>query len=398
MAESVESGSVVTRAASAGIDLSWLRSGPGLALLAAGLVLLLLAGPCLRSPAVPVRVAPVQATALTIEVNTNGKVEPIEKAEVHARLDGLVLAIPDPGTHVQKGEVLLLIDGGPVSGELKAAESERLAALETLRQAEAELARVRRRAATDADLFAKGAVTRERNAESQTERRAAREHVAFLTQDVPLRVEALDLKIQELRARRAAAVFEAPFSGTVYRTAVERGQTVSVGDPVLWFADLERLRVRANVDQVDLGRVKPGQQVWISSNAYPGRRWKAEISEVIPHVVARESRFVSEALAKVGPASDGLVPGMTVDVEIVVESVDEALQVPAEAVFSDDDGRFVYRIDGHHAHRTSVKTGRTTISTIEVLEGLEPGWRVALGPAEGLVDGSRVEERNRDDG
>ena len=52
----------------------------------------------------------------------------------------------------------------------------------------------------------------------------------------------------------------APFAGTIYKTQAKKGEMVRLGDPLLWLADLEHLRVRANVDQVDLGRVRPGQR------------------------------------------------------------------------------------------------------------------------------------------
>jgi hypothetical protein len=55
---------------------------------------------------------------------------------------------------------------------------------------------------------------------------------------------------------------------------------------------------------------------------------------VIPHVVVRESRSISEGLARVEPPTEGLVPGMSVDVEIVVAEAERALQIPAEAVFT----------------------------------------------------------------
>ena len=77
---------------------------------------------------------------------------------------------------------------------------------------------------------------------------------------MPLRVAALDKRIAELRAQQQASVVRAPFAGTIYKTQAKKGEMVRLGDPLLWLADLEHLRVRANVDQVDLGRVSPGSR------------------------------------------------------------------------------------------------------------------------------------------
>jgi HlyD family secretion protein len=156
------------------------------------------------------------------------------------------------------------------------------------------------------------------------------------------------------------------------------------------------LRIRTNVDQVDLGQVAKGQEVEVRSNAYPNRLWRAQITELIPRVVTKESRLVAEGLAEVAPPAEGLVPGMTVDVEIMVSAVSGALQIPAEAVFTDEDGAFVYRLRGNRVERTGVVLGRSTVTQVEVLEGLENKDSVVLGPVSGLQDGMKVDVRKHD--
>ena len=104
---------------------------------------------------------------LRVSVTTNGKVEPIDEAEVRARLGGRVLEIPDPGTEVKAGEPLLRIDGSSVAEQLAAAESESLAARESLEAARRALAVARRSFETDEGLFAEGAITRQRFEESR---------------------------------------------------------------------------------------------------------------------------------------------------------------------------------------------------------------------------------------
>ena len=345
----------------------------------------------------------IQVNAVTAEqrelrelVSTNGVVEPIEHAEIRARLAGRIVEIPEPGTRVEKGGVLLRIDGAPVASELAAARSQRLAASDSLRAARDTLARVKRRADTDRVLFEQKAMTSEGYEEGQAELREARARASFLASEVPLRVESLDHQIQELEAQRNSAVVKAGFAGTVYRADFKKGQTVHVGEPVVWFADLERLRIRTNVDQVDLGQVAKGQKVEVRSNAYPNRLWRAQITELIPHVVTKESRLVAEGLAEVAPPAEGLVPGMTVDVEIMVSAVSGALQIPAEAVFTDEDGAFVYRLRGNRVERTGVVLGRSTVTQVEVLEGLENKDAVVLGPVTGLQDGMKVDVRKHD--
>jgi HlyD family secretion protein len=343
-----------------------------------------------ENPSIPVEVASAERGPLRVTIVTNGAVEPIDKLEVRARLDGRILEIPDPGRSLEAGEVLLRIDAGPVAAELAAAESERVAARDSLRSARDTLRRVRRLTETDRELFEQGGITLERRREGLAELEEARARASSLEREVPLRLASLRLRIAELTAQRDEAEVRAPFAGTVYRGEAKRGEAVRVGDRVLWFADLERLQVRTNVDQVDLGSVEVGQIVRIASNAYPDRTWSATVSELIPNVVMKQSRYVAEGLARVAPPTAGLVPGMTVDVEITAQAVANALQVPSDAVFTDAAGAFVYRVNDDRVHQTRVSVGRTTVATVEILGGLEAGDQVVIGPVAGLVEGAKV--------
>ena len=115
----------------------WTRPGSILRL-AATLWAAALAGCGGKAPP-EVDVAAVQRDSLEIEVSTNGKIEPIDELDLRAHLDGRVVEIPEPGTVVEAGEVVLRIDDAPVSASLASARSERLASLESLRVAKAEL-------------------------------------------------------------------------------------------------------------------------------------------------------------------------------------------------------------------------------------------------------------------
>ncbi len=364
-------------------------------IVAAAAVAALLLAWWMRSPALPVDAAGVTRGPLSVRVTTNGKVEPIEEAEIRARLDGRIVEIPDPGTDVAKGDVILRIDAGPVAADLANARGERLAALESLRSARAKLSREQERAATDQKLFEQGAVSAERNSESQAAVRDARARVGFLERETPLRVDSLDLRVREYEDQLVSSEVHAPFAGTVYRTERRKGAMVHVGDPILWIADLERLRVRTNIDQVDLGRVRAGQTVTITANAFPSRDWTGTVSEVIPHVVVRQSRSISEGLARVEPPTAGLVPGMSVDVDIVVTESADALHVPAQAIVRRNGQPYVYRVAGSRARRTPVTLGLETVNEVEVVDGLSAEDHVVVGPLRDLRDGDRVEARLR---
>jgi HlyD family secretion protein len=357
-----------------------------------GVVLILLI-PLLwtRSRVPVVRLTEATQETLVIRVSTNGTVEPIEDREVRARLNARVLEILDPGTVVRKGQVIARLDDGAVAADLEAAKSERLSALDTLRTARATLDLTRQRFATDNDLHTKGALTTDQWRQSRIALEAAQATAEFLEKDVPLRVAALDLRIRDLEEQKAGAVVTATLDGTIYRTEVRKGEMVKAGDLVLRYADLGRLRVRTNVDQVDLGKVRQDQPARILSNAYPGREWRGSIKEIIPDVRMKENRAVAEALTEVTSGTEGLLPGMTVDVELIVKEVPDALQVPADAIFDEGHGPFVYKFLRGKVRKTPIQTGLSSLRAVEVTAGLEPGDSVVLGPVPGIYDRMRVD-------
>lgn len=352
---------------------------------------------CTRSPRPQVQAVQVKRAPLRVQVATNGVVEPIDDIEVRARLDGLIVTIPDDaGQTVQAGDELVRVDAGPVTAELAAASAERLAAIEALRAARAMAQQARQRAATDATLFEQGALTRQTYETSRDTLREAEAQLAYQEHDAPLRVSSLDLRIKELEAQREATIVRAPFAGTVYKVQAKRGEKVRLGDPLLWVADLDHLRVRANVDQVDLGRVQPKQRVVVTANAFPGRSWVGTITELVPHVVVKESRSVSEGLAGLEPPTNGLVPGMTVDVDIIVAEAPNALQVPAEAIVYQEGKSLVYMVDGNRVRAVPVQLGLSSVTAMEVTQGLEEDALVVVSPGAGLADGMRVDVRRTD--
>lgn len=350
-----------------------------------------------RNPTPEVRLARLQRDALVITVATNAEVEPIEDFELRARLDGRVVEIRDEGSRVAAGDVLLRLDDGPVRAALESSRSERLQAEESLRAARAAADQVQRRFAIDQKLYRRQALAAERFVESEAAVADAQARVAHLEREVPQRIVALDLRIAELEQQNQATTITAPFAGIVYRTDAKVGEMARQGQRLLALADLGKLRLRINVDQVDLGKVQPGNAIVATANAYPGKSWKGRVDEMLPRVEIKENRAVSEALATIDSPSDGLLPGMNVDVDIVVREANDVAQLPSQAIFAAGDGPYVYRYRDGVVHVTPIELGLSSFAAVEIRSGLELGDAVVLGPAPGLRDGSAVRPAGDDD-
>jgi HlyD family secretion protein len=146
---------------------------------------------------------------------------------------------------------------------------------------------------------------------------------------VPTELEAkLAMARIDLRGAQAALdnlTIRAPISGTVLQLGVRAGELASpaVPQPLVVLGDLSRLRVRAELDQRDLGLIKPGQPVVVRSAAFPGRDFAGQVSSIAP--IIRPGSFgargpsgftdidVAEAVVELA-APGPLIVGMKVDV------------------------------------------------------------------------------------
>jgi len=163
----------------------------------------------------------------------------------------------------------------------------------------------------------------------------------------------------------------APIDGEVIVRAVEPGQTVTSATPVLVLSD--RLIVKAQVDETDIGKVKLGQAATISLDAYPGQEVKSRVdhisyeSKVVNNVTIYEVDILPEKVPGIFRS------GMSANVDIIERSKENVLLIPLEAVKQDRKGNFVLLSQGPGKEPTKrrVKLGISDDKNIEIISGLE---------------------------
>jgi HlyD family secretion protein len=153
---------------------------------------------------------------------------------------------------------------------------------------------------------------------------------------------------------------------------------VKAGDLLGEMADLHKVRIRAFIDEPELGQVALNQAVDILWDAHPGQIWTGR-TEVLPkQVVTRGTRSVGELLCSVTNDRQDLLPNTTVDVRIQVSERTSALVIPRGAVSIDGDKRYAFRVDNNRLRRVQVSVGIANPTKIEILSGLNEGDLVAL--------------------
>ncbi len=343
-----------------------------------------------RKPVARVAVVQADRENLSAVITSNGKVEPIMPYPLRAKFDGFVdKVMVVEGQGVKSGQLLLTLNDGDVRAQLDQARAQLASQEDDLRAAQAggrsdQAAKVAgdlRIAESQRDLLqkqqesltkllAQNAATPEeldKNRQALESANADVDQLHKAKQEFDHQVELdrgrLALVVQHSRAvvsdlqdKVASARVVAPVSGTPYSVPIHAGDFVHTGDLLTEVADLRQVRVRAYIDEPELGQLKPKQAVLVTWNALPDRTWTGYTETVPRQVVARGSRNVGEVLCPIANEGMELIPKTTVDVRFQVNERSNVLAVPGAAPCSSRGShRYVYRVDGDNLRRVEIQ-------------------------------------------
>jgi HlyD family secretion protein len=208
-----------------------------------------------------------------------------------------------------------------------------------------------------------------------------------------------EAQVAEARAAVAASSdllrnlnVSSPFAGMAYNLPVRRDSFVPAGDMLVEVADLHRVRVRAFVDEPEIGRLQKGQAVEVTWDALPGRSWKGTVEDLPTNVVQHGTRMVGEVTCVLDNSDLKLLPNTNVAVSIIQARHDNALTVPREAVRQDSDGKYVFQVVNGKLMRRKVETSISNLTRVEITSGLPNDAVLALGAVnmQPLRDGTPV--------
>jgi HlyD family secretion protein len=374
---------------------------------------ILLASFMSREPAVPVRAVNAQRGTIRSVVSTNGKVEPLQNFEAHAPVGTTVKKIlVREGDEVKKGQLLVQLDDAQARSQAARAQAQVLGAEADLnaiqkggnREEVLTLESQITKARTDCDTAQRNLDAlrrlREQGAASPGEIKNAEDQLKRANTDLDLLLQKQEnrysqpeidrVEAQKSEAQAAYSATEdllsqlnirAPFDGIVYSLPVQQGAYLNPGDLVLEEADLSKVRVRAFVDEPDVGRLAPGDKIEVTWDALPERTWEGAVS-VIPAVIKLHgSRNVGETTCVVDNKDFKLLPNVNVGVTIITAEHRNVLTVPREAIHQDDNGKaYVYQIVNNELQRRYVQTSISNLTKVEVTGGLPENAVIALGP------------------
>ena len=281
-------------------------------------------GACKKStdPALVIETAPVERRSIVLSAQANGTVEPIDIVEVKSKASGTIIKMPvDVGSNVKVGDLLVQIDPRTVQNAYDQAAAD--LASSTVARAVALAQRNR-----SADLYQQKIIT-------ATEMETAT--VAFSNADAAVIKARTNLSTAKLQLEDATIT--APTNGTVILRPVSVGTVItsastaaSGGTTILDMADLSKVRMRAFVNETDIGNVKAGQTATVTVDAFPTRRFVGIVEQVQPEAVVQSSVTMFPVLVSLNNSDGALMPGMNGQVVMDILRKDNVLAVPSDAI------------------------------------------------------------------
>lgn len=327
---------------------------------------------------------PAHKADVLVTVTATGTLEAVTLVEVGAEVTGRVLKLTvGENDKVKKGQVLAVIDPEQLQAALDQAAAQVAAADASILQAKATV--------TEAGLvLERNKKLREQGLLGQPELDAAtanRQRAEATQASAQANASLARAAYKLAKSRLDKTTIVSPIDGVVLSRQVELGQTVTAGfqTPILFrlAEDLTRMRVKAAIDEADVGRVRPGLTATFVVEAYPDRKFPSIVSSLGNDPKTSQNVVTYQALLAVDNTEKLLRPGMTCTATIVAETKKDVLVVPNAALrfvppappgppgskpaAPLDSKHRVWVLDGNTPKAIEVKTGATDGLVTEIL-------------------------------
>ncbi len=357
--------------------------------------------------ATPANTARVTRGAINATVEAVGKVRPVRQANLSLRVGGKVVEVKaQPGDRVEAGQVLLTVAADQVDREVQQAQLELQARRQRLDQARAgaapaeiEAAQAAVREATVAREVAQARYDdRAKEPDASTSQEAAQLEAAkaayqraraslerALTGASPEEIAGLDtaekqaeLALKTAQDRQADTQLVAPFAGVVLEVNARVEENVGSQQPIVVLADLTRMQIEVEVEEVDAPTVQAGQSAEIRLDAFPGETLQGTVSRVAPAASTQRGAVSYSAVIDLAPTGLALKPGLSATARIATKTKAGVLLVPTRAVQPVGRQKIVKVVRGGLTVEVEVTTGLTDKQMVEVVDGLREGDLVVV--------------------
>jgi len=299
----------------------------------------------------------VEARPFSDHLTLSGSIEPDEQVDVHPEISGIVEAINfSEGARVDQGQVLVRISDAELRAQLVQAVTGNDLAAENERRAKL--------------LLEKEAISQEEYDIASADHRTAQS------------------QIQLIQAQLDKTVVRAPFAGTIGLRSISKGSYVSPAVNIARLVSTERVKLLFALPEKYAHMVDKGMEVTFHVQGSQ-RKHTAKVYATEPSIEANTRTLLVKAVAQ--NPSNKLIPGAFASVVFPLETLENALLVPAEALIPIQNGKKLFVARDGKAREIVVETGGRTESDVLVLNGIRQGDTVLTSGVMTLRDGEALQ-------
>ncbi len=336
-------------------------------------------------------------------LDASGYVVARRQATVSAKITGKVVSVSiEEGQRVEEGQLIAQLDDTVLRAAVAQARAERDRAQASLVAAQVALENAEPLFRRNRQQFERAVVSAQTFDTAKAAYDSARTGV-----DVAARaLDVADATLALTQRNLDDTIVRAPFAGVVTVKAAQEGEMVSpisagggfTRTGIGTIVDMDSLEVEVDVSESFINRVRPGQPVSVTLNAYPDWTIPAHVIAIIP--TADRAKATVKVRVALGTSDPRILPQMGVRVAFLeaqpaaggpgVAHAARPLLVPAAAVQANGDVGVVYVVGDGKVERRDVRLGARVGANQVVLSGLTAGTRVAVGALAELGDGMKV--------
>lgn len=345
-------------------------------------------------------------------ITATGSVEPVDTVAVGTQVSGIIDKIyVDFNSTVKKGQVLAVLDTKNLTSTLNSAKANLQSAQANLQSANAALGYQRANYNRYKALYQKGLISANDFESARLSYRQAEEQVAMMKESVVAAQES----VRTAQTNLGYATIVSPIDGTIINKYVAEGQTVaaSFSTPELFGVarDLKKMQVLADVDEADIGDVRPGESATFTVDAYPDDQFQGTVQQVRLGGSTSNNVVTYKVVISTSNANLKLKPGMTANVTIYTQQKSGVLSVPTKALrftpAKETVGKMkikdisnaknkVWTIEGNNIVAHQVNIGMSDGTHTQIVSGVKQGQKVITGvdvkTDDAAADGSNSSE------
>ena len=345
------------------------------------------------------RAAGAQAAVL----NASGYVTARRRATVSSKVTGKVIEVNvEEGMGVREGQILARLDDSTLQAGLRLYRAQLEAAKRQIPESEVRLAQARVMLRRQEELRKEGLNTPNDidNAKAEVDSLIAR--IASAQEQVHVAESQIAMQLTAIED----TIIRAPFTGVAISKDAQAGEMVSpvsagggfTRTGISTIVDMKSLEIEVDVNESYINRVRPGQPVSATLDAYPDWQIPANVITLVPTADRQKATvLVRIGFQKLDPR---ILPDMGVKVTFLREAeasdapvAQSVTLVPQAAVRKDGDASFVFVVRQDTVERRAIKTAGTDGDRLEVVAGLKGGDRVVISPPPELSEGMLIREK-----